>query len=390
MIGAILRKGTKELSSDPVLLTLTLILAPFFVLLYKLIFLEGMTVYDVVLYAEPATTETSTSLDDLESRLRAVEYPGGGRLFDLRRVSTRTEGLWVLENRDARIMVELVPNRLHTLSSNRDAPFTVTVHGDHSDPYYVLASRLFRTALEDYLVERGWSAPAVVVTEVPLGISRDKTEFENYVPGLIVFSTLVLMFLFVLVLARESESRVFIRYRIARLPGLAYVAAYAILFAVLAVAAALLALGTAFLLGFRSPDSVMHDMFSALAICATLSVAASGAAFLVAGFARSSTQGFQLAAFPFMILVFFSGSVYPFPRIPIAMLGSRTIGLFDVLPSTHAVSALHKLLTFGTRPAQLIYELAGLAVTSLALLVVGATVFVRRKLPPLEGPLQEA
>ena len=399
MTFALLKKSFSELRSDPLLVLLTLlsrhraleILA--FVLLYKLIFLEGMTVYDVLILAQPSTITGRSLPEDagsglpppaeLVDALDAIEYPGGGRLFRLRLVDSYDEGIRILENRDARIMAIVSDSGPPERGAPGDgaATMTVTLVGDHSDPYYVLASRLFRTALEDYLVQTGRASRPITITEEPLGISREKTEFENYVPGLVVFSTLVLIYLLVLLLAREGDSRVFVRYRLSRVPARVYVAAYTILFMILSLAAALLALSAAFALGFRSPVSVLHDLVASLAVCAILGLAAAGTAFAVAGLARSSVQAFQIATFPFMILVFFSGSVYPFPKIVIGELANRPIGLFDLLPATHAVAALHKILTFGTSIGDLAYELIGLSVTSALFFLAGATLFALRKLP---------
>ena len=90
-------------------------------------------------------------------------------------------------------------------------------------------------------------------------------------------------------------------------------------------------------------------------------------------------QAFQAATFPFIILVFFSGSVYPFPKFVIAKICGRGIGLFDVLPSTHGVTALNKILTFGVAPSEMAYEFTAMILLSLLLYSSGVLLFSRKR-----------
>lgn len=366
MIRLLISKSLTELRRDPLLLVLTLICAPFFVLLYKLIFLEGMTVYDILLL--PADPNAVALVEDFQNYAEAIRYPGGGTLFRFSTVVSRDAGLSKLRDREARLMA--------SFSLNGDIVLT----GDHSDPYYVLASKLLTETALAFAQDRLGFHPPVHIREEALGISARKTEFENYVPGLVIFSTLVLIYLYVLILAREVESRVFVRYRLCGLRSRDYVLGHTTVFLGLSTGAALLALIVAFALGFQSPLSPWRDVGASLLICAVISLAAAGVAFLVTAFASDVVHAFLISTFPFMVLVFFSGSVYPFPKIPVARIAGRTIGLFDVLPSTHAVTALHKILTFGVGVGDLGYELTGLTVLSLGLFVLGATIFGRRRL----------
>jgi len=366
----------RRLKRDPLLLALTFILGPFFVLLYKLIFLQGMTVYRVVIVQNEAAQESALMdlVDEYGRRfveeMRNRRYPGGADLFDLIEVQDVDEGLRLLRDHDAYCMLRF---------SGSTERLGVEILGDFSNPYYLICSQLIQNNLKDFLLLQQGLAPPADITEMALGNSGGKTEFENYIPGLVIFSTLVLMYLFTILLVKEVESKVFYRYRMSGVPGCYFTSSYTLLFLGLTAIAVLLTLGSAFALGYHSALSILNDIFLSLGLCLVLSLASAGIAFAIAALASNISEAFVLTTFPFMLLVFFSGSVYPFPKIELGPLFGRTIGLFDFLPSTHAVTALGKILTFGISPLKLIYESAGLMVLSLLFYLGGVILFIRKR-----------
>jgi ABC-2 type transport system permease protein len=61
-------------------------------------------------------------------------------------------------------------------------------------------------------------------------------------------------------------------------------------------------------------------------------------------------------------------------------LGGRTIGLYDILPPTHAVVALNKVLTLGAGLGDVAYELTALLVLSVIYFAAGVWLFQRAHL----------
>lgn len=371
MIRSIIRKSIRSLGRDKVLLLITLLCAPFFIFLYKLIFLDGMTIYKVLLYSGNSDAINTETIESYAEYLEEIKYPGGGDLFVIETIQDREEGLRAIRDHEARLMAEFD-------LSEKDAEIFLT--GDFSDPYYVLASRLFRDIMNDLAEDLLEYEPPFKVSGRSIGISHLKTEFENYVPGIIIFSVLVQIFLFSMLITREIESNAFLRYRMAGVRGYQYIIARTIVFLLVILGACLLALISAFLFGFKSPVSVIYDLFMSLFVCMLLGFSVIGSVFVIVSFSESVIRAFLLSVIPFMVSVFFSGSVYPFPKIGIGQLGERTIGLFDFLPATHAVTGLHKILTFGINPGGLLYESMALIFLSLLTYLGGILVFSRKHL----------
>jgi ABC-2 type transport system permease protein len=339
------------------MLLLTLLCAPFFILLYKLIFLEGMTVYPVVINTEQVNN--SDLSNDFIDVIKSKKYPGGGKLFNIKSIDSYQIGIDILERHEAKIMVNFI------------SMYEVTIIGDFSDPYFVISSNLIRKSIIDFYMERFSLDYNVKVNDKALGISRDKTEFENYVPGLFIFSTLIQLYLFTLLLLREKESKVYIRYYLCSVSKLSYFIGHSIVFFALSIIGLLITTVTAYSLGFQSPNSMIYDITFSIFICSILTLGVIGISFIISTITDSVIHGLLITTFPFMFMVFFSGSVYPFPKIIIAEIFGYNFALFDLIPATHAVNILHKVLTYGTSIIELSFELLLLFILSIILFFIG-------------------
>lgn len=357
MIRTIAKKSFIQVKRDRIMLLLTLLCAPFFIFLYKLIFIEGMTVYKILI--NPRTKSELFLAEEFINNLKIKKYPGGGKLFNLELIDNYEEGISILKNRDARILVKI--NSLENIS----------IIGDYSDPYYTLGSILIQNQINDFIIKKtGYQLPFKINQE-PLGTSLKKTEFENYVPGIIIFSVLIQLYLFTILLVKEKESGVFLRYRLCGISSFSYIIGHTVIFSGIAFISLIITVITAFLLGFKSTESLISDFIIVVIVCFILNWGVVGISFIISGFTKNSLHGLLVTTFPFMVLVFFSGSVYPFPKIIVGNILGRDIGIFDILPSTHAVNILHKVLTFGTNITTLKYDLIGLLLISLFLLYLG-------------------
>jgi ABC-2 type transport system permease protein len=101
---------------------------------------------------------------------------------------------------------------------------------------------------------------------------------------------------------------------------------------------------------------------------------------LVACFCRTVTEAFLVANVPLFVLMFLSGAMFPLPRVPLFSVAGRPLLLTDLLPLSHAVAAMNKVLTLGAGPGEVAFELAALAVLSVAYYAAGMGLFQRMHL----------
>jgi ABC-2 type transport system permease protein len=217
------------------------------------------------------------------------------------------------------------------------------------------------------------------VTEEPLGASGARTEFENYVPGLLIFAVILLVFSAPMAVAREVEAGTLRRLQITRVRSFDFLGGVTITQVIVGVVALLLALVVAMLLGFRSQG----PLWAALVIGAVASLSVIGVGLIVACFSRTVTQAFLLANFPLAFFMFFSGAMFPVPRLTMFWIGDQSVALFDVLPTSHAVVALQKIFVLGAGLSDVTYELIALTVLSALYFAIGVWLFKRTQLRPL-------
>ena len=103
-----------------------------------------------------------------------------------------------------------------------------------------------------------------------------------------------------------------------------------------------------------------------------------GVGLIVAAFSNTVSQAFIIANFPLIFFMFFSGAIYPLPQVQLFEVAGRVVGLYDLIPPTHAVIALNKILTLGAGLGEVLYELVSLVLLSIVYFAIGTWLFHRR------------
>jgi ABC-2 type transport system permease protein len=104
---------------------------------------------------------------------------------------------------------------------------------------------------------------------------------------------------------------------------------------------------------------------------------------LVAAFLRTVFDLVTVGCFPFFVLMFFSGGMFPLPGVPLVHLGERAIELNHILPTTHAINALNQVLSHGAGLQDILFDLGAILLLTAAYYAVGTWTFTRRHMPAL-------
>jgi ABC-2 type transport system permease protein len=102
---------------------------------------------------------------------------------------------------------------------------------------------------------------------------------------------------------------------------------------------------------------------------------------LVAAFLRTVFDLVTVGCFPFFILMFFSGGMFPLPGVTLFQWGDRFIELNEILPTTHAIKALNRVLSYDAGLGDIGYELIAVAALTVAFYGLGTLIFTRRHMP---------
>jgi len=126
-------------------------------------------------------------------------------------------------------------------------------------------------------------------------------------------------------------------------------------------------------LGFQSAGSiVLAFIISGIACFASV-----GIGITVASISRNQTRALLISSVAMFMLILFSGIIFPRPEINLFQLGNYSIKLFDILPTTHMKTGLEKLLTLGTSPSRVVYEIGALTFLSIFYFGIGVLIFKR-------------
>jgi ABC-2 type transport system permease protein len=376
---SVFRKSLLEQVRGIWMLLLTLIMAPLFVFLYWLITWGGSTTYGVLIINNDAGSDLGGGEQVIQA-IQRVAYANGQPILKVIRATDRGKAEESLRNREAAALIIIPPDFSGALASatRAGAPVTTSVifSGDLTNPYYTIASVMTITAVDNYVQKTVRQPRPVEFKEESLGASAARTEFETYVPALLILSVVLLIFQTAMTVAREVEGGTLRRLQLTRMTSfdlLGGISATQVLIGVLSVGLTFL---TATVLGFRSQGPI----WVAILVGAMTSFSIVGVGLMVACFARTVSEAFIYANFPLILMMFFTGAVFPIPPIHLFTIGGHSIALFDFLPPTHAIVALNKVLTLDAGIMDVGYELTTLFVLSAVYFVGGVWLFKRMHL----------
>jgi ABC-2 type transport system permease protein len=377
-------KTLREQLRDRWALALSLTTASFFVLLYWSFTGGGSTTYDVSVLDQdrPVTLEDGSELAagvGVIEALRELEYANGDRMLDVSLAGSRAEVEERIRNRDVMALLVLPPD-FSAAIAGAVAPgeAAITLVGDLTHPLYPVAA-VFVTATVDEYIGAATGVPRPLgFEEVALGDSGSRSEFEAYVPGLLIIAIVMVLFTAAMSVSREVESGTLKRLQLTRMTALQYLAGTTGVQVLVAVAGLLLTFAVAWLLGFRSEG----PLWAAVLVGAVTSLAVIGVGLIVACFSKTVTRAFLVANLPFILLMFFSGSIFPLGKVALFEVGGHTVGLWDILPPTHAVVALNKVLSLGAGFGDVAWELGWLVGLSAVYFATGVALFHRFHLRP--------
>jgi len=201
-------------------------------------------------------------------------------------------------------------------------------------------------------------------------------EFELYVPALLVLALIMLMFTAAASLIKEKDKGTIIRLRLSNMTTFEWLTAVSLTQVIIGMLALALTFATAVALGYQTSGSLVAVLI--VGLLSSLSIIA--ISLIVAAYLRTIFDLLTIGCFPFFILMFFSGGMFPLPPLRLFTIGDRAININDLLPTTHAINAMSKILNYGAGLNDLVFELGAIIVLTIVLFVFGIWLFTRRQM----------
>ena len=383
---ALFRKEVTESVRDWKMWSMTLSFAPFFVLLMYGYLGHATPVYDLAVVNRDAGVVTSAGEDfrageELIDAFRGVLSQDGDSILRVRQVGTEAEAEALLERRRADLVVTIPPGFSRAIQGARAGepadPVPLRSRGDPGNPDYLMAAVWADMTAMSYVETASRMESPVYLRAESVGGLESLSEFELYVPGLLVLSLMMLMFTAAGALIREKDKGTLIRLRLSHVTVVEWITAVSAVQVLMGILALALTYGTAVAMGYRAQGSLLI----LLVVGALTSLSIMAFSVIVAAFLRTVFDLVTVGCFPFFILMFFSGGMFPLPGVPLFTVGDRAIQLNEVLPTTHAITALNRVLSHGAGFGDIVYELAAVTVLTVVFFALGTWIFTRRHMP---------
>jgi ABC-2 type transport system permease protein len=385
--ASLVHKEALETFRDWKMLSMTLSFAPFFVLLMFAYLGHTSPVYQIGVanLDRGATTEEGLSValgTDLVASLQAITSPEGDNVLLVRHVEG-AEADSLLEERRVDLILVIPEGFSETILARRRGeivePLPLRSRGDPANPDYLMAAVWTdMTAMTFVDQASGLGSPVFLAPETVSG-TTSLSDFDLYVPGLLILSLMMLMFTAAGALIREKDKGTLIRLRLSNLRTLEWLTAVSAVQLLVGLTALGLTYLTAVGVGYRANGSLPILFF----IGALTSLSVMAISVLVAAFLRTVFDLVTVGCFPFFILMFFSGGMFPLPAVPLFHWGQRSIELNQLLPTTHAISALNRTLSYGAGLGDIQFEVWAMVVLTIAFFLIGSWIFTRRHLPTI-------
>jgi ABC-2 type transport system permease protein len=371
------RKEMLETFRDWKMLSLTLTFAPFFVLLMYGYLGSTPPVYQVGVVNEDVDGALSGGL---VSALQLVGSAEGEPVLRVRE-TTESEVDDLLQDRRADVVLMIPAGFSSTLEAFRADPegFTgdplpLPTRGDPANPDYFMAAFWTDMTVMGFMeYASGVRSPLTLAAET-VSSTTSLTDFELYVPGLLSLSLMMLMFTAAGALIREKDRGTILRLRLSNLSVAEWLTAVTVTQLLVGTLALALTYLTAWLVGYRA----MGSLTVLLMVGALTSISIMAFSVLVAAFLRTVFDLVTVGCFPFFVLMFFSGGMFPLPGVTLFEVGNRTIEMNDLLPTTHAITAMGKVLNYGAGLGDILPELGGVVALSALFYALGTWAFTHR------------
>jgi ABC-2 type transport system permease protein len=381
-ITEIILKSAREQIRSFWILFLTIVMAPFFVGVYYLINESSKPGYDILILNKDkgmvAENKTINHGEELilfveKQIIKNVDIP-----LKIKRISTPDSAVTLLRKKKADALI-IVPegftDSLNTgLIKNKPVPPEFEFIGDMTDFNYMIAaiwgSEYARIYIESIT---GFPSP-FILKETSLSHTAGFTDFDLYMPGLLVLSIIMLMFTASIAFVTEIENSTILRFRLSGLSTLEFICGVSFIQVVIGIISVLITLVTAILLGFQYNGSLWLAML--VVSLAAMSIIAFS--IILGALSKSSNEILVIGNFPLFLFMFFTGAAFPMEGKAIFTIGGYAINFQGLMSPTHAVLAVKKIMLMDYGFTEILPELVSLFTLTFVYFIIGILIFNRR------------
>jgi ABC-2 type transport system permease protein len=297
--------------------------------------------------------------------------------LDFSKAENRDAGLKMLKDGKADVMIVLprnITSQLLDQAYTGEEP-TLELVGDITDMDYIIGAIWTEELINRFVIEATGIRMPIGWKETTLGHSGQRSEFELYVPGLMIFAIIMMMFTASASIVREPEAGTLERLKISNVNAFQYLTGISLIQVIVGIVSLLLTLWVAMALGY---EVIPGTFWFILLIGFLTSLSMISFSLIVAAICRSIKDVAIIGTFPLLLLMFFSGASFPVGGGKLFTIGDFTMHLNDLLSPTWAVDAFNKVLIKGLNPVETLPEMLAIFILTLLYFLIGVWAFRRR------------
>jgi ABC-type multidrug transport system permease subunit len=320
-----------ELARDPALLVLTILTPVFFFFLTVVGYSREPSPKTWLVEADAAAFEGRPGL---AKALREARHADGRPSFSLRMTGALATG-------------NATPVTRPTIALRAGESGSLGLEGDALSRDYVAAANRVEELLDGLAPGR---VGAIRLVGAAPAFHAAASEFEAYVPGMMVFAILLLIPQTALIIGRERRRGTMTRIAGTEMGAASYLGGVALSQSICALAQGFILVALAAAFAYPFGPAPLAASLETLAILVLLGFGSVAQGLVVGAFAKSDSSAINAASVLAMMEVFLSGSFFAMPSPVIASMGQpgmasfATIGAYDFLPAVHAIQALRRAM----------------------------------------------
>jgi ABC-2 type transport system permease protein len=381
---AFLHKTFLENLREWKVLSLTLVFAPFFVYLMYGYFHAAPSTYTLLVKNNDrgedgsAAAARTRGAQGLITAWEEATNADGSPVFRVTEVADTVDATRRVVNREADLLVEIPAGFSAGLGAlygkSATGPVRLTNRGNEASTRSTVAMAFSDYVAFQYVFRAAGAALPLDVAVEAIGEGRQPSEFDLYVPPLLVLALIMVLFTAAATLIKEVDKGTMSRLVLSKLSTAELLTAVSVNQALIGTAALLLTFLAALSVGYRTQGSLLTLV--AVGALSTFGVVAISV--LIAAFLRTIFELLTVGCFPFFILMFFSDCMFPLPKIPMFHVAGNMVAVSDLLPTAVTVRAFNKILNHGAGISDLGFELAAIVLLTAGYFIVGTWLFRRR------------
>jgi ABC-2 type transport system permease protein len=315
---------------------------------------------------------------EITAELKKLKTENGKQVLNILFISDSLAAKDMIKNKDADLLITIPEGFSRSLGSyhsgKKDFLPDIRSYGDQANTRYMIAASYTDYTLFSYISRKTGIEMPVNIKYEYAGRGKSLSEFDLYVPALLVLSLIMMLFTAGASIVREVEKDTITRLSLSKVRSSEFMTALSLNQVIIGLICLLVTFLAALSVGYRTSGSVPLFMLVGALTCFSV-IAIS---IITSCFIKTMFGLLTLGCFPFFILMFFSDCFLPLPKIDLFTLAGHQVYLNDLLPTATATRALNKILNYNSAFSDVLFEILWILALSLFYYFIGIRLFKRK------------